>query len=131
MWITIGNKYFMFYWVVQYQSFQNDTYEKNGWNLNHLKDKCLLCCFTNPRNEIGARFPYLYNVYVINLFGVLYACSQALQDIGTFWRIKKRALKRGAIIAKQSFCSFTINKHVYSFIRYLNTQQDWACTKGK
>ena len=40
--------------------------EKNGLNVYHLEDKCLLCCFTNPRYEIGARFSYFYNVCICN-----------------------------------------------------------------
>ena len=78
--------------------------------------------------------------YAINLFSVLFACSQALQDIGSlfFWKCSTRrngiSLKK--IILSLMIFSYELTKYlrsiqVYnqqtcfdSFIRYLNTQQD-------
>ena len=57
--------------------------EKNGWNVNHLeKINAFSVVLQTPVTKLVHDFHiFTMYVYAINLFGVLSACSQALQDI--------------------------------------------------
>ena len=75
------------------------VWRKNGWNVNHLKAREKINVFSvvlqTPVTKLDCtilEWVYILNFshvsrYAINLLSVLFACSQALQDIGSFYRV--------------------------------------------
>ena len=65
------------------------VWRKNGWNVNHLKAREKINVFSvvlqTPVTKLDCTILVCRDA--INLFSVLFACSQALQDIGSFYRV--------------------------------------------